>query len=140
MDLLLCLKPTRYKLEHIVAIIFTRDILAKDELLIEAGRNMRYASRVAKNPRDVSRRLKDLSEKKKPIELLTVIADISIDCQETFQVKDKNTGKIVSSSMGPEEVTHLVRFEVETSLGDKRWLGSWKIVDWDDALGGNVWY
>jgi hypothetical protein len=80
-------------------------------------------------------------KREKPFELVTVIADVSIDCIEMFHVKDKKTGEIsIIGSTKPEKVTHLVRFEVEMSLGDKRWLGSWKIVDWNDALEGNVWY
>jgi hypothetical protein len=66
-ELRLFLKPAQYRLEHIVAVNFTRDTIAKDESLMEVGRSMRYASRVANDPRDVRRSLNDLNEKGKTI-------------------------------------------------------------------------
>lgn len=138
-DLSLCMKPLSSKLENVFSVIFTRDTVQEDASLAEAGRKMRYESRVARNPLEVSRILKELDQKKKPIALFTIIADVSIHCLEAFCVKDKSTGAIVNGSTDPQEVTHLVRFEVTTNL-DGRHLGSWRIVDWDDLLEGNVWY
>lgn len=139
-DLLLCLKPLSSKLENVFSVIFTREAVEEDSSLAEAGRKMRYESRVTRNPMEVSRMLKDLDDKQKPIALFTIMADVSIQCLETFAVKDKSTGTIVSGSTDPQEVTHLVRFEVTTDLDGGRHLGSWRIVDWDDLLEGNVWY
>lgn len=139
-DLLLCMKPISSKLENIFSVIFTRETVEADDTLAEVGRKMRYESRVLRNPLEVSRLLKDLDEKGKPIGFFTIIADVSIHCLEAFAVKEKGTGIIVSGSTESQEVTHLVRFEVTTILDGKRRLGSWRIVDWDDLLSGNVWY
>lgn len=138
-ELLLCLKPFQYRLEHVFAIMFTRESIAKDESLLEAGRRIRSASRVAKDPLAMTKMIKDLDNKGKPIELFTIIADVSINCLETFQIKDKTTGEIISGSTEPKQVTHLARFEVDASMGEPR-LGSWIIVDLDGMLEGNVWY
>ena len=84
----------------------------------------------------------------------SLIIDISVDCLEIFQIRDKKTGTILqgqgfgeseSEEGGVKEatVTHLVRFEAETMKGEKpgeRILGSWQIIDIDDMLNGNVWH
>jgi len=139
-DLLLCMKPLSSKLQNVFSVIFTREIIEEDASLVEKGRSMRYASRVTRDPLEVTRMLNDLDEKGKPIALFTVIADVSIQCLEAFAVTDKTTGDIVSGSKESQEVTHLVRFEVTTNLEGGRHLGEWRIVDWDDLLEGNVWY
>lgn len=139
-DLILCMKPLSSKLENIFSVSFTREAVEKDASLAEAGRKMRYTAQVDRNPVEATRMLKDLDEKGKPISLFTIIADVSIQCLEAFAVKDKSTGEILSGSTEPEEVSHLVRFEVTTNLDGSRRLGSWRIVDWDDLLEGNVWY
>lgn len=139
-DLLFCMKPTSSKLESVFSVIFTREAVEEDASLVEAGRKMRELSRVARNPLEVSRILKELDQQKKPIAFFTIIVDVSIQCLEAFCVKEKSSGKIINGSESPQEVTHLVRFEVSTDLDKKRRLGSWRIVDWDDLLGGNVWY
>lgn len=85
----------------------------------------------------------------------SLIVDVSVDCLEAFQIRNRETGDIVQghgigeenpelgSSIREEAVTHLVRFEVETMKGEKpgeRILGSWQIIDIDDMLNGNVWH
>ena len=79
----------------------------------------------------------------------SLLIDVSVVCLEKFQVRDKETGKVLhgDDTLKVEEqiVTHLVRFEMETdrdpsSDNDTRELGLWKIVDMDDLLKGNVWY
>jgi len=89
----------------------------------------------------------------------SIIIDVSIDCLEIFQLKNKVTGRIIQGNdddscdgehmfgeervMKEEKVTHLVRFEMETYKGNahgQRKLGSWKIIDIDDMLNGNVWH
>mmetsp|Transcript_1750 Transcript_1750/g.2438 ORF Transcript_1750/g.2438 Transcript_1750/m.2438 type:complete len:326 (+) Transcript_1750:183-1160(+) len=74
----------------------------------------------------------------------TIIVDVSVDCLETFQVRESSTGKLIQ---GPEEamekpVTHLVRFEItrHRKKPPEEQLGSWIIVDWDDLLDGNCWH
>jgi hypothetical protein len=79
----------------------------------------------------------------------TVIADVTIVCAEYFQVKDARSG-IVMQGMDDgreeEEVVHNVRFEVVTERNDReedgksRKIGSWKIIDIDDMLNGNVFH
>ena len=75
----------------------------------------------------------------------TVIAEASVRCKEFFQVKDKNTGHVIQGMEDyaeEEEVVHLVRFEVvtdETEEGEKE-VGTWKIIDIDDLLEGNVFH
>jgi len=73
----------------------------------------------------------------------TVIAEVSIRCLESFQVRDNQTGDVIQGSESEEEeVTHLVRFEMVTSRDDHggRVPGNWQIIDWDDLLEGNVWH
>jgi hypothetical protein len=68
-------------------------------------------------------------------------------------VKDVRTGEIVQGmedDEDEEEVVHLVRFEVVTDRKKKdnnnnnntgeRDIGSWKIIDVDDLLDGNVFH
>mmetsp|Transcript_8191 Transcript_8191/g.11948 ORF Transcript_8191/g.11948 Transcript_8191/m.11948 type:complete len:356 (-) Transcript_8191:287-1354(-) len=61
----------------------------------------------------------------------TIFADVSVNCMELFGTDEKE----------PSEVTHLVRFEMQTERGDRgqRVPTKWRIVDWDDLLGGNSW-
>ena len=77
----------------------------------------------------------------------TVIADMTIYCSEFFQVKDKRSGLVVQGmedGCEEEEVVHNVRFEVVTEKSDDgesgRKVGSWKIIDIDDMLEGNVFH
>ena len=75
----------------------------------------------------------------------TVVAETSVRCKEFFQVKDKNTGKVIQGmedGCEEDEVVHIVRFEVvtnETEEGDRE-IGEWKIIDVDDLLEGNVFH
>ena len=75
----------------------------------------------------------------------TVIAQVSVQCQEIFTVRDVELDEIVQGD--PESrvnnVCHLVRFEIVVrshAAADKFELCSWQITDWDDLLGGNIWY
>jgi len=85
----------------------------------------------------------------------SLIVDVSVDCLEMFQIRDRETGDVVQGhgigegepdlggNIKEKAVTHLVRFEVETTKGEKpgeRILGSWQIIDIDDMLNGNVWH
>jgi hypothetical protein len=74
----------------------------------------------------------------------TVIADVVIKCTEFFQVKDALTGTIIQGMEDEregDEVIHVVRFEVVTEKEDGgRKIGSWKIIDFDDMLNGNVFH
>lgn len=81
----------------------------------------------------------------------TVVADATITCSEFYQVKDARDGGIVLRGMEDgreeEEVVHNVRFEVVTERnddeaedGNRRKVRSWKIIDIDDMLDGNVFH
>ncbi len=78
----------------------------------------------------------------------TVIADVTIVCSEFFQVKDARSGIVLQGmedGCEEEEVVHNVRFEVVTERNDEedgklRKVGSWKIIDIDDVLDGNVFH
>ena len=76
----------------------------------------------------------------------TVIADAVITCYEFYQLRDLASGRIIQGmddSSEEEEVVHNLRFEVTTEKDEDRKrkiAGSWKIVDLDDLLDGNVFY
>jgi hypothetical protein len=76
----------------------------------------------------------------------TVIAQILVMCDEAFGVKDLLTEKMVQSDGVRRTVPHLVRMEMVVQSRLHRsgpatnHLGSWKITDWDDLLGGNIWF
>jgi hypothetical protein len=74
----------------------------------------------------------------------SIIMDVSIHCLETFYVKAGEELIQGNDKREKEEVTHLVRFEMQTTKGEHdarvRELGSWCIIDIDDQLHGNVWH
>lgn len=96
-----------------------------------------------------------------------LIAEVSIDCMESLEVYDAESGALIqegsfpvtdsdSSSVGDDgekkgdgdeqqmqSVQHVVRMEMVTSRAAEpgtRHMGSWQIIDWDDFLEGNVWH
>ena len=94
-----------------------------------------------------------------------LIAEVSIDCMESLEVYDAESGALIQegsfavtdrSSVGDNDekkgdgdeqqmqsVQHVVRMEMVTSRAAEpgtRCMGSWKITDWDDFLEGNVWH
>jgi hypothetical protein len=74
----------------------------------------------------------------------SIIMDVSINCLETFYIKAGEELIQGNDKRVLEEVTHLVRFEMQTNKGEndarERELGSWYIIDIDDQLNGNVWH
>lgn len=79
--------------------------------------------------------------------VITIIAQVSIQCREIFSVKDIESGEILQGEGDGQarDVTHLVRFEIVlTENFDKgpfdMDIGRWQITDWDDLLEGNVWF
>lgn len=74
----------------------------------------------------------------------SIIAEVSIQCLESFQIRDNKSGEVIEGSECElEEVNHVVRFEMVTSKGadrGERVAGSWQIIDWDDQLEGNIWH
>lgn len=99
--------------------------------------------------------------------VITIVAQVSIQCKEIFIVRDVITGDVLQGvdDVEPRDVTHLVRFEMvlrETLINeddennddskkqkgrysneDEDWeieIGRWQITDWDDLLDGNVFF
>lgn len=79
----------------------------------------------------------------------TVIAQVLVHCDEVFSVTDLNCGSILQGygDGNVRNVPHIVRLETvvehkldletkETTLVMK----GWQITDWDDMLGGNLWF
>ena len=76
---------------------------------------------------------------------VTVVAQVSIDCDEVFFVKDTETGDVVQGDAegNTNDVTHLVRFEMVVDMNAETGevhLGNWQITDWDDLLDGNMFF
>jgi hypothetical protein len=147
----LSLRPIEAELQHIFAVPvpgLTRDIVEQKQYL--KGAIYRLHNAYDENGFDenyfdlVSEFAKEVGHSKR-----TVIAEASVKCNEFFQVKDRKTGKVVQGmedDSAEEEVVHLVRFEVvtdeknENGEGGEREIGSWKIIDVDDLLEGNVFH
>lgn len=79
--------------------------------------------------------------------VITIIAQVSIQCREIFCVKDVKSGEILQGESDGQarDVTHLVRFEIvlKENFDQGPWdmsIGRWQITDWDDLLEGNVWF
>ena len=99
--------------------------------------------------------------------VITIVAQVSIQCKEIFIVRDIITGDVLQGvdDVEPRDVTHLVRFEMvlretlideddenndnskkqkgQYSNEDEDWeieIGRWQITDWDDLLDGNVFF
>ncbi|GFH56238.1 hypothetical protein CTEN210_12714 [Chaetoceros tenuissimus] len=75
---------------------------------------------------------------------ITIVAQVSIQCDEIFKVVDTEIGDVVQGDKDGKinDVTHLVRFEMVVDLtqdGDVQ-LGTWQITDWDDLLDGNMFF
>jgi hypothetical protein len=76
---------------------------------------------------------------------ITVVAQVSIDCDEVFVVKDIETGDVVQGDPNGNinDVTHLVRFEIVVDMNGETGevsIGNWQITDWDDLLDGNLFF
>ncbi|KAL7459125.1 hypothetical protein ACHAWC_010840 [Mediolabrus comicus] len=155
LQLKLTIKPIPVQLQNIFAVpMLTREIVNQKPHLKGAYQRLEKVYKETKSYAEVKQKTYELAEE---VGLQsakrTVIADVSIRCLEYFQVKDVRTGEIVQG-MGDdedeEEVVHLVRFEMVTDRKKKdnnnnnntgeRDIGSWKIIDVDDLLDGNVFH
>jgi hypothetical protein len=143
------------QLQNIFAVpMLTREIVNQKPHLKGAYQRLEKVYKETKSYAEVKQKTYELAEE---VGLQsakrTVIADVSIRCLEYFQVKDVRTGEIVQGmedDEDEEEVVHLVRFEVVTDRKKKdnnnnnntgeRDIGSWKIIDVDDLLDGNVFH
>lgn len=132
-DVKLRVQPTSHQIEFAYCLPLTRELVAKEPSLKETYREI-LQSDVPVHALSSSK-LSELEE-----ELLnksrtsTVFIDVSIECLERFQVLDKTTGELVQGSEEDRSVMHLVRFEMQSDNE------TWKIVDWDDLLKGNIWH
>lgn len=74
----------------------------------------------------------------------TIFADVVVQCDERFWVKDLETGAIVQGNDDRKvcPVLHTLRLErVSTFVPEKgRTLGNWLVTDVDDLLDGNRWF
>jgi len=141
------LRPLQCRLESAFLIPhLTRDDVKADPSLEGAYTAIENEWKETQDVKVVSEMGKALT--KKTVHLGTkrsIIIDVSVNCMEIFQLRDTITGKIIhgQEEESEQEVTHLVRFEMETTRGDHvgvRNLGSWQIIDIDDMLDGNVWH
>jgi len=81
-------------------------------------------------------------EKNSGIAQCTAVAQVAIQCRETFSVRDVELNEVIQGD--PEErVNNVVRFEMVVSMGVDAGVSSiesWQITDWDDLLDGNLFY
>ena len=74
----------------------------------------------------------------------TVLADVVVECNERFWVKDVESGAIVQGHADGKvrSVMHTLRLERVSTFtpGKGRNLGDWLVTDVDDLLGGNRWF
>jgi hypothetical protein len=146
LDVFFYLQPISSRLENIFLVpSLTRDDVKQDESLRGAYQAIEHSFQETGDMRLVS----DMaSELEKLVQhggaKRSIIMDVSIDCLEKFHVKDRIEGRVIQGDENEEkQVTHLVRFEMQTTKGDnprERELGSWYIIDIDDMLEGNVWH
>ncbi|CAM9620246.1 unnamed protein product [Hapterophycus canaliculatus] len=70
---------------------------------------------------------------------VTFQVDVDLVCDETFYVKDKETGEIVQGQMESAERTHRIRLEscllMEQTIDQPH---TWKVIDLDNWLDGNA--
>lgn len=144
-EVFLSVKPIDSRLESIFLIpSLTRDDVKENESLRGAYREIESTFQETGDLQMVSDMANDLIKKvKHGGKKRSIIMDISIDCLERFYVKAGQQLIQGDDDSKEKEVTHLVRFEMQTTKGETvqdRELGSWYIIDIDDQLEGNVWH
>ena len=148
MQLTLSLQPIEAKLEHIFAIPvpgLTREAVEENPYLRANIYRLHHAYQESGFDEHYFDLLTDFA--KNGAEKRTIIAEAAITCNEFFQVKDAS-GTVIDGMEDdePEEVVHIVRYEVVTdeasegSDSGEREIGQWKIIDIDDLLEGNVFH
>jgi len=148
MQLKLSLQPIEAKLEHIFAIPvpgLTREVVEENPYLRANIYRLHNAYEEAGFDEHYFDLLIDFA--KNGPEKRTIIAEAAIKCNEFYQLKDAS-GTVIDGMEDdePEEVVHIVRYEVVTDeasegsdLGERE-IGQWKIIDIDDLLEGNVFH
>ena len=159
-----CLKPISSKLENIFMIpsLTRQDVEHNPSLkgaylaIDKAWKEKASVEEIGDMSKELTRKTSHFGTKR------SIIMDVAIDCAEIFQIKDLSSGKIIQGQgkkkknddnkeeqefndldLEPEMTTHLVRFEMVTSKGQRageRKLGSWIVIDIDDMLNGNTWH
>lgn len=144
---------TRKEVEGNVALkhSYRNIIKALQHKSIEIGRELNYfeiGNLVAEKLDNMS--TKQMERKKNsvdnsPIMQMTIVAQVSIQCDEVFVVRDTETGDIVQGDANGNvnDVTHLVRFEIVVDMNAETGevgIGNWQITDWDDLLDGNMFF
>jgi len=148
MQLKLSLHPIEAKLEHIFAIPvpgLTREAVEENPYLRANIYRLHHAYQEAGFDEHYFDLLIDFA--KNGPEKRTIIAEAAIKCNEFYQLRDAS-GTIIDGMEDdePEEVVHIVRYEVVTdealegSDSGEREIGQWKIIDIDDLLEGNVFH
>ena len=138
-------KPIDSRLESMFLIpSLTRDDVKENESLRGAYREIESTFQETGDLKMVSDMANELIKKvKHGGKKRSIIIDVSIDCLERFYVKAGQQLIQGDDDSKEKEVTHLVRFEMQTTKGETvqdRELGSWYIIDIDDQLEGNVWH
>mmetsp|Transcript_12758 Transcript_12758/g.18600 ORF Transcript_12758/g.18600 Transcript_12758/m.18600 type:complete len:209 (-) Transcript_12758:72-698(-) len=141
------MQPISYKLQHAFLVpMFTRTHVQQNPNLLGAYTKIEMEFQKTGSPQVVQQMANDIidNQMKGETGFRSIIIDVAVDCLEVFSLVDGTTGEVLRGDGKEREVTHLVRFEMETSSGGskkgERVLGQWKIIDWDDLLEGNVWH
>ena len=140
---------TRKEVEDNVALkhSYKNIVKALQHSSIEMGRDLSYfeiGNLVAEKLDDMSTAQMERM-KNAPIMQMTIVAQVSIQCDEVFVVRDTETGDIVQGDANGNlnDVTHLVRFEIVVDMNAETGeveIGNWQITDWDDLLDGNMFF
>lgn len=144
-DMTLKITPINARIEHAFVVpVLTRESVKEKPSLKGSYRKMEIEFQKNKDidqARDMANAMIDATGN---IGIRTLVFDVSIDCLESFQIKNVATGEVIQGNDDDVEksVTHLVRFEMVTTAGDpgERMHGSWQVVDWDDLCNNNQWY
>jgi len=150
LQLKLSVQPIESTLQSIFAVpLVTRAIVEKKPHLKGSYQRIETAFAERKSYDEVKKMTYDLAAEIGEDDAYnrTVIADALITCTEFFQLRDASSGELIhgmEDGSEPEEIVHNVRFEVITQKDEEdrtmRKVGSWKIVDLDDMLEGNIFY
>lgn len=146
----LAVQPVSWRLEHIFVVpVLSRDAVCRDPALKGAYRRIEETYQENRDLGEIRRLAEELVETTSNAEGRTLLADLSVLCNESFLVQHRTTGDIVQGEEEDEErqeplrqsrlATHLVRFEMDLQRGTSK-APQWQIIDWDDMLDGNVWY
>ena len=135
------MEPISWKLENIFPMpVLTRELTERKPSFKGYHTQMERIWREEQDLNKVTEMARSLKEAAEHTKGRTLVADLSVVCEEIFFVKDRATGEVLQGHDEPIRTTHLIRFEKYSEEGEKKTQGDWKIVDWDDMLEGNRWY